>query len=1004
MAQEVADLYIRLRSNAAELLPQFQAAGLAGESMAAKITASAATIIRENQKLLLSMGAMTTKADEMALSYGVAYQRMAAQTIAATTQMEAANARAAASTAAMAAKIDAAAAASAATTVGKVEQLKKAALAIGAVGVGAAAVTVKMAGDFEASTVRLVTSAGETADNLEMVRRGILDMAGSVGYSAEELSKAMYTIGSGGQHGADGLKVLRAAAEGAKAENAELHTVADAVTSVLVDYHLKADDAAMVTSKLVAATSVGKSTFQELTGAMAAVLPVASAAHVSLDDILGSLASMTVHGMSARQSAQNLTDVIRHMQSPTSVQAKELAILGINSQDLAGSLGERGLSGTLQMIANRIRDSMGPESTRVILNLQTALRGLPPEVQKLGQAVLNGSITAKQFIQDTKALDPISASQARSFATLASSMHQLGTGQTTGAQVMQSYGQALAKATGDATGLNVALMLTGENADITNRSVKTVADATVEAGGHVLGWSHIQHTFNQKVSEAKSGLGALAISVGTELLPVFSKIAGVVADVTGWLSRNETAAKILAVVIGVILVVAFSALLAVFWGFAANPVTWIIAGIIVVVLLLAAGIYLLISNWDSIASFFVDLWNTVKNAFSTAIDWVINLVSGWIDWIKASPGKILDGLSKLGTMLGNLISRAWNFVVDATKRGIQITIDWVKDLPRKIGFALGFLAGLLTRTAIRAWEAFTNGTKIAFEATVRFLKELPGKIISFLSDAHNWLVQKGRDLLIGMGRGIINAYEAVKTWFVELPGKIKQFFSDAWNWLVQKGAEMLIGLRNGVTNSYEGVKRWFSELPGRIGDFFSNAGRWLLDAGRWLVEGLWNGITGAASWIWGKIRDFAAGIVSGFKSALGIQSPSRVMAELGAFLAQGLAVGIDDHADQAVNAATSMARRVTDASSVAVNLSTGVSGRPATNNGGQAGAAATTASGGGLAPVVPIGGGGSTQIVNVSLSVAGSVLTENDLQKLVQKIVIRFAGRNNGPGFTPAFS
>jgi len=72
-----------------------------------------------------------------------------------------------------------------------------------------------------------------------MVRQGMLDMAGQVGYSAEELVAAMYKVSSGGQIGAKGLDVLRASAEGAKAENADLAVVADAVTSVLQDYVAK---------------------------------------------------------------------------------------------------------------------------------------------------------------------------------------------------------------------------------------------------------------------------------------------------------------------------------------------------------------------------------------------------------------------------------------------------------------------------------------------------------------------------------------------------------------------------------------------------------------------------------------------------------------------------------------------------------------------------------------------------------------------------------------------
>ncbi|PSJ23935.1 phage tail tape measure protein, partial [Streptosporangium nondiastaticum] len=206
----------------------------------------------------------------------------------------------------------------------------------------------------QASTTKLVTSANETKDNIGMVRDGILAMAGQVGYSAMQLSDAMYKIESGGQHGADGLKVLQAAAEGAKTENANLTTVGDAVTTMLIDYHGKADDAALVTSKMVQATASGKMSFEELAKSLSSVAPIASAAHISMDDMLGTLASMTSHGISAEQATQNMADAIRHLQNPTSIMRNEMNLLGINADDVASKLGERGLSGTMQYLQQAI--------------------------------------------------------------------------------------------------------------------------------------------------------------------------------------------------------------------------------------------------------------------------------------------------------------------------------------------------------------------------------------------------------------------------------------------------------------------------------------------------------------------------------------------------------------------------------------------------------------------------------------------------------------------------
>jgi len=406
--------------------------------------------------------------------------------------------------------------------------------------------SVKAAGDFQAQMVRLTTSAGETgtrvSGNLKIVSDGILAMAGPVGTTVEALGKAMYTVESGSFHGADALKVLRAAAEGAKAENADLTKVTNATTTALVDYHLSADHSAEIVSKLVAATAAGKTTFEGLTGALHSVLPVASAAGISIDDILGSLASMTLHGISAEQATQNLADTIRHMQNPTAVQAKELALLGLTTNQLTTDLKTKGLSGTLKEIADRIKNLMPPGSDQVILKLQTALSSLSPQVRALGQRLIEGSISYIDYRKAARDLTPIQAQQAMSFAALAGSTHRLGDQQVTGAQVMQSYSGALARATGDATGMNVALQLTGENAENTARSIGMVAGATTEAGDHVAGWGVIQETFNFQMQSFHATLGAVQVSLGQALLPTLtsmvSRITEILPPIASWITSH----------------------------------------------------------------------------------------------------------------------------------------------------------------------------------------------------------------------------------------------------------------------------------------------------------------------------------------------------------------------------------------------------------------------------------------------------------------------------------
>lgn len=407
---------------------------------------------------------------------------------------------------------------------------------------------VQAAGNFEAAMVRLTTSAGETGTlvggNLKIVADGIKDMAAEVGFSVGDLGKAMYLVESAGFRAADGLNVLRFAAEASKAENSDLSTVVDALTTAMVDYHKPASDAADVMNTLLAAAATSKVNLQDLAKSLHSVLPAASAAGIGLDDILAALSSMTLHGFSAQQATQNLADVIRHMQNPTNVQARELALLGLTTNQLADSLRSKGLTGTLQMISERIRNLMPPGSNQVILNLQTAFSKLSKPVQELAQKLLDGTVSFAEYRKAARDLTPIQNAQAMSFYNLASQTHRIGDEQMTGAKALQVYSQALARATGDATGMNVALMLTGANAETTQDILNRIGQAALESGGHVKGWAAIQETFNFRLAQTKAAFGVLGVAIGESLLPPLEEMLKIITMLLGpmaeFIDQNET--------------------------------------------------------------------------------------------------------------------------------------------------------------------------------------------------------------------------------------------------------------------------------------------------------------------------------------------------------------------------------------------------------------------------------------------------------------------------------
>jgi TP901 family phage tail tape measure protein len=637
-------------------------------------------------------------------------------------------------------------AAEAGTTAGKA--FSTALIVSGAVAVGVGVLlekSIKAAGDFQASMVRLTTSANETgtatSGNLKLVSDGILAMAGPLATSVTALSKAMYTVESGGFHGAAGLLVLKAAAQGAKAENADLTTVTDAVTSALTDYHLSADQSAYVTTKLVATTAAGKTTFEQLAGSLHSVLPAASAAHISLDDILGDLASMTLHGISADQATQNLTDVIRHMQAPTAVQAKELSLLGLTTNQLASDLKSKGLSGTLGEISDRIVKLMPPGTDKVIGDLRTSLGSLSPAVRELGDRLVAGTISAREYRVESMKMDPISRSQASSFAALAGSTHRIGDEQVSGAQVLQTYGGALQKATGDATGMNVALMLTGENAGVTTGAIRSIGAASTEAGGNVKGWSDIQGTFNFKLGALKATAESTGIQLGTQLLPIVGHLVDAIKDMVTrlgdavtWLGKHGTAVKTAAIVIGSLTTavllynatVAISALATSGWAVAMGAIAFVkligsvrslrdamvlldlamdanpIGLIVVAIAALVAGVLYCWFHFRGFRVFLIDTWLRLKEG---ALEWwhsmvtVFNDVSAWC---------LKVGRSFMDFM--HTVENAWHNIEHWTDDARIFVVHVFNDIGHWLTVSLPHAWSVLTANIADAWHNIQHWT------------------------------------------------------------------------------------------------------------------------------------------------------------------------------------------------------------------------------------------------------------------------------------------------------
>jgi TP901 family phage tail tape measure protein len=232
----------------------------------------------------------------------------------------------------------------------------KASTAVIGAGLAVAAVSVKMATDFQSATTTLVTGAGESEKNLAMIRQGILDMAGVVGQTPKQLAAGLYMIESAGYHGAAGLKVLKAAAEGAAVGNAQMSTVAAALTTVMHDYNIPVSRANQVTSALVESVASGKTHLEDFGASIGKVIPTASLLGVSLQQVGAAMAVQTNAGMSARLAAMHLNATMLALVAPNKLAAATMDSFGLSAQKLKDTMSnpKQGLNIALQDIVTAV--------------------------------------------------------------------------------------------------------------------------------------------------------------------------------------------------------------------------------------------------------------------------------------------------------------------------------------------------------------------------------------------------------------------------------------------------------------------------------------------------------------------------------------------------------------------------------------------------------------------------------------------------------------------------
>lgn len=198
----------------------------------------------------------------------------------------------------------------------------------------------------------------------------------------------------------------------------------------------------------------------------------------------------------------------------------------------------------------------------------------------------------------------------------------------------------------------VGIQFSDDQKEVIKSLVETgkVADAQKiileELDSQFAGSAEAQATASAKI---EAQMGIVRGTLGEALLPVYEDFAAILVEdvipVIGqfgdFLKENPGFAKALAVAMGLLAVafaVSTTALVLMNLAFLANPITWIVLGIVALIAILiklGGGMDLLRGDWSA-------AWQGIKDSLSGAVDWIKGKIDGLWQWLKDIGSKIGD--------------------------------------------------------------------------------------------------------------------------------------------------------------------------------------------------------------------------------------------------------------------------------------------------------------------------------------------------------------------------
>lgn len=286
--------------------------------------------------------------------------------------------------------------------------------------------------------------------------------------------------------------------------------------------------------------------------------------------------------------------------------------------------------------------------------------------------------------------------------------------------------------------------------------------------------------------------------------------------------------------------------------------------------------------------------NIEKNTqqFSEAIAKMFgNIVSNLPMWISNFAKVFTSLVQQITAMLPDLIQKIVDFfknqenITMLVNAYMQLMIAVTQAMPQIISALANALPDIIQAIV----DYFTNPTNLAlilqaavqlFGAMIQAPFIIIGSLLGSVGSIYNMVVEKIRSFAFAIGDAARNVFNQI--------------------WMAITGIATTVKdkIKEVIQGAVDKVRSFFTKMK--------NAAKYIIDG---LIKGLGNGVDAVVK----KIKEICSGALDAVKEFFGIKSPSRVMAQMGDYMMQGLENGIANAGAGVVSEAQKVNEAVADA-------------------------------------------------------------------------------------------